>query len=205
MSSTLPYSRRRFLGLLASTPLVIASVTRPGFADRLAAATGKLAPTPDCDDGDEPTPAETAGPFFTPNSPRRTSLLEPRMKGTKIVIAGRVFAGNCRSAAGALLDFWHADDDGEYDNEGFRLRGHQFTDSEGRYRLQTIVPGLYPGRTRHFHVKVQAPKGRVLTTQLYFPDEPRNRRDGLYQPELRMKVEDGPAAKQGRFHFLLDG
>ena len=60
---------------------------------------------------------------------------------------------------------------GNYDNVGFRLRGHQFTDAEGRYPLQTIVPGLYPGRTRHIHVKVQAPNGPILTTQLYFPNE----------------------------------
>jgi protocatechuate 3,4-dioxygenase beta subunit len=52
-----------------------------------------------------------------------------------------------------------------------------FTDGEGRYRFRTILPALYPGRTRHYHVKVQAPERPVLTTQLYLPDEPTNRRD----------------------------
>src|SRR3712207_6926313 len=46
----------------------------------------------------------------------------------------------CRPVAGALLDFWQADARGEYDNSGFRLRGHQFADSRGRYRLRTVVP-----------------------------------------------------------------
>ena len=31
-----------------------------------------------------------------------------------------------------------------------------FTDADGRYRFRTIVPALYTGRTRHYHVKVQA-------------------------------------------------
>src|SRR5262249_5749605 len=84
-------------------------------------------------------------------------------------------------------DVWHADEDGEYDNAGSRYRGHQFTDAEGRYRFETIVPALYSGRTRHYHVKIQPKGGRLVTTQLYFPGEPMNRRDGLYRPELELK------------------
>jgi protocatechuate 3,4-dioxygenase beta subunit len=106
--------------------------------------------------------------------------------------------------AGALVDFWHADDEGEYDNVGFRCRGHQFTDGKGRYRLETVIPGLYPGRTRHFHVKVQAPHGRVLTTQLYFPGEARNAHDGLYRSDLLMAIETAGTDRQARFHFVLD-
>src|SRR5690606_24451885 len=115
--------------------------------------------------------------YFTPRSPERRSLIEPGMAGTPIVLEGLVLSTDCRPIAGALFDIWHCDADGHYDNEGYRLRGHQFTDADGRYRMETIVPGLYPGRTRHFHVKVQPPGGRVLTTQLYFPDEPANARD----------------------------
>ncbi len=47
----------------------------------------------------------------------------------------------------------------------------QFADASGRFSLETIVPGAYGGRTRHIHVKVQAPDSPVLTTQLYFPGE----------------------------------
>jgi protocatechuate 3,4-dioxygenase beta subunit len=101
------------------------------------------------------------------------------------------------------VDFWQADDRGEYDNAGYRLRGHQFTDDAGRYRLETIVPGHYPGRTRHLHVRVQAPNGPVLTTQLYFPDEPANQRDGIFTPELVMKVRDVDAGKLATFDFVL--
>ncbi len=72
-----------------------------------------------------------------------------------------------------------------------------------RYRLQTIVPAEYPGRTRHIHVKVQAPGKRILTTQLYFRDEPGNRRDGLYRPDLEMRMA-GKGAGEGTFDFIVE-
>ena len=99
---------------------------------------------------------------------------------------------------------WQANDAGAYDNAGFRLRGHQFADAQGIYRLETVVPGLYPGRTRHIHVKVQAPNRPVLTTQLYFPGESRNRSDGLFHSSLLMQMDDVSGGRQGRFNFVLD-
>ncbi len=161
-------------------------------------------PTPECPDDDDVTPRQTAGPFYTPDSPLRTSLLEPGMKGTAIALTGYVLTTDCKPVANALVDFWHADDDGEYDNVGFRCRGHQFTDEHGRYRLETIVPGKYPGRTRHYHVRVQPPDQRILTTQLYFPAEPGNARDGIFVPELVMDVKDEGSAKAASFNFVLE-
>ena len=163
-----------------------------------------LSPTPTVCDDDDLTPAQTEGPYFTPNSPERASLLEPGVTGTKLVITGYVLTRDCRPIARALLDFWQADDGGQYDNQGYRLRGHLFTDQDGFYRLETIVPGLYPGRTRHIHVKVQAPNRPILTTQLYFPDEARNRTDGIFQPDLVMAVQDSPDGKAATFTFVRD-
>ena len=147
------------------------------------------------------TPPQTEGPFFTPDSPKRTSLVEPGSSAARFVVTGVVLSRDCRPVANALVDFWHADEQGAYDNRGYRYRGHQFTDSQGRYRLETIVPALYPGRARHFHVKVQAPGRRILTTQLYFAGDPGNRRDGLYTPLLEMR----PAKPgEGRFDFVVE-
>lgn len=148
----------------------------------------------------EQTPRQTEGPFFTPDSPLRKTLVEPGAKADRFVLSGTVLSPQCRPVANALVDLWHADEKGEYDNRGYRYRGHLFTDAQGRYRFETVVPGLYPGRTRHFHVKVQAPGRRILTTQLYFPDEAANRRDGIYRPELEMKVAKG----EGVFDFVVD-
>ena len=130
----------------------------------------------------------------------------PSVKPTTdiVVLSGYVLGTTCQPVAGALLDWWQADDRGLYDNVGYRLRGHQFTDESGRYSLETIVPGLYPGRTRHFHLKVQAPNRPILTTQLYFPNEPANRRDGIYRRELELDVQDTADGKVGRFNFVLD-
>jgi protocatechuate 3,4-dioxygenase beta subunit len=112
---------------------------------------------------------------------------------------------SCQPVARALIDFWQCDDAGVYDNVGYRLRGHQFTDEQGRYQLETIEPGIYPGRTRHIHVKVQAPNQPVLTTQLYFPNEPRNATDGIYRPECEIAVQDnGDGSKNGAFDFVLN-
>ena len=175
-----------------------AGLVLPALAHR-ANAQDALRPTPACDDGDEPTPQQTEGPFYTPSSPERANLRDAGIAGTPIVLSGIVLTRSCQPIAGALVDLWHADDSGAYDNEGFRLRGHQFTDADGRYVFETIVPGLYPGRTRHFHVKFQAANQSVLTTQLYFPGEPDNERDGIFDAgasaddrRWRCELRDGP-------------
>ncbi len=152
------------------------------------------------------TPAQTEGPYFKSGSPERTSLIEPGTTGTRLTLTGYVVDTNCRPVAGALLDFWQADGSGAYDNSGYTLRGHQYTDENGRFELETVVPGPYPGRTRHIHVKVQAPGGSVLTTQLYFPDEPGNGRDGIFRPETVLQnVQQAPNGSMiATFTFVLD-
>jgi protocatechuate 3,4-dioxygenase beta subunit len=170
-----------------------------------ATSTPVLAPTPACADDDdlEATVPQTEGPFYTPDTPQRQSLLEPGMAGTKLVVSGYVYDTACQPVPGALLDFWQCDDAGVYDNTGYRLRGHQFADDEGQFVLETIVPGLYTGRTRHIHVRAQAPNQPVLTTQLYFPDEPANATDGIFDPALVMDMEDAADGEVGFFTFVL--
>jgi protocatechuate 3,4-dioxygenase beta subunit len=168
-----------------------------------SAAQAPLPATPACHDGDEATLRQTEGPFFKPSSPERVELLEAGMAGQPIELVGFVLSRACKPLAGVLLDFWQADDKGGYDNSGFRLRGHQFSDAEGRYRLRSIVPGAYVGRTRHIHVKVQPGSGRLLTTQLYFPGEPKNRSDGLFRSELLVRTAKNAGWLAGRFDFVL--
>jgi protocatechuate 3,4-dioxygenase beta subunit len=189
-------SRRHFLKSGLAPAALILAARAPVLAQ------GRSLPaTPACG---EPTPRQTAGPFFKAGSPQRTTLVEPGMTGTRLVVSGRVLSAAWAPIRGARLDFWQADDAGEYDNRGYRLRGHQLTDAEGRYRLETVVPAGYPGRTRHIHVRVQAPGGPVLTTQLYFPEEPLNRRDGIFDPALVLTVDEAAGGgKAGRFDFVV--
>lgn len=174
-----------------------------GWPARGASAQALPALTPRCDDGDEPTPRQTSGPFYTPNSPLRSDLREAGMAGEPLILAGLVLTRSCTPLEGVLVELWHADAAGHYDNEGFRLRGHQFTSKEGAFRFSTIVPGLYPGRTRHFHARFQAPDQPVLTTQFYFPEEPANDADRLFNPALLLEVESGPQ-RAARYDVVLD-
>jgi len=193
-------TRRRFLVTATLAATVAGGVPR---ADR-APAQPTLAPTPACDGNDAPTPRQTEGPFFKPNSPERADLREPDLKGQPIELSGFVLTRSCRPVERALIELWQANAEGVYDNTGFRLRGHQFTDAEGRYRFLTIMPASYEGRTRHLHVKVQAPGGRVLTTQLYFPGEAHNTSDRLFRSELLMNVTKTEGGLAARFDFVLD-
>ncbi len=188
-----PTGRRRFLGAALALP----------FAS-IGAARGQMLPlTPACSEKPERTRSQTAGPFYTPDSPRRSSLIEPGSKAQRLVLTGFVLSPRCEPLANALLDFWHCDEAGDYDNRGFRYRGHLLADAQGRYSLETIVPGEYPGRTRHIHVKVRPQGGRVLTTQLYFPDEPANRSDFIYRPELTMQITPKGGQRDARFDFVV--
>jgi protocatechuate 3,4-dioxygenase beta subunit len=149
-----------------------------------------------------PTPAETEGPYFKAGSPERASLLESGITGRKLVLTGSVSTTSCQPVPRALLDFWQANADGQYDNAGFRLRGHQFTDAEGRYRLETIFPGVYPGRTEHIHVKLTVPGKPTLTTQLYFPGVSLNARDPLFDVGLVVSVVRDADPMLATFDFI---
>jgi protocatechuate 3,4-dioxygenase beta subunit len=175
-----------------------------GLAGMLAAEAQQLDPMPACRLGDVPTPRQTEGPFFKAGAPERIELIEAGIPGQVIEIAGFVLTRSCKPVAGARIDVWQADGAGHYDNNGYRLRGHQLTDGEGRYRLRSVVPGSYEGRTRHVHVKVQPPGGRALTTQLYFPGEAANRRDALFRSELTVRTAKANGELRGRFDFVLD-
>ncbi len=191
-------TRRRLLALGLALPPLAALAGSDLFAGELLAATPEIA------DDDDPTPAQTEGPYFTPNSPLRRSILPAGAAGTRLTLTGRVLTTAGRPVARALVDFWQADAKGAYDNSGYRFRGHQFTDANGRYALTTVVPGLYPGRTKHIHVKVQPRGGSILTTQLYFPGVARNRSDSIFLSALLVrnwrKVGSRRAA---RFDFVL--
>ncbi|MFE6870546.1 carbohydrate-binding protein [Kitasatospora sp. NPDC057692] len=160
--------------------------------------------TPECHDGDAPTIEQTEGPYFKPNSPLRTSLITDSTPGTRLTVSGYVFGRACLPLNNVLMDFWQADVNGNYDNAGYTFRGHQFTNAQGAFSLTTIVPGLYPGRTRHIHVKLQAPNRPVITTQLYFPNEPRNSTDTIYDARLLMNVRQVGSAKEGTYDFVLN-
>jgi protocatechuate 3,4-dioxygenase beta subunit len=154
---------------------------------------GITLPAPVCNGFTQP---QTEGPYYTPNTPERHSLLEDGVTGTRLILVGYVLDQNCQPLVNAWLDFWQADANGEYDNVGYRLRGHQFTDSQGRYYLETIFPGLYESRPiEHIHVKIKPEGGAEVTSQLYFPQQP--------VEGLTVALEEREGYLVGYFNFVL--
>ena len=147
-----------------------------------------------------PTEADIEGPFYKAGAPLRANLVDSGSTADKMVLTGIVRAADCKPLSGVALDFWHADDKGEYDGAGYRYRGIVTTDYQGRYRLETNMPPPYSGRPRHIHVKLRRIGAPALTTQLYFPGESRNAPNGLV-----LKMERGAEARFASYDFVLAG
>jgi protocatechuate 3,4-dioxygenase beta subunit len=191
--------------LPAITPLVSANLTAaPTLEPSLAPTATAAAPVAiiACKSQAALTSAATEGPYFKAGSPERSSLAD-NQPGKKLTLTGYVFNANCQPMAHAMLDFWQADSNGVYDNAGYTLRGHLFTDASGHYQLETVAPGLYPGRTGHIHVKAQAQGGPLLTTQLFFPGMTQNDADGIFDPQLLMQVQSTSSGMADSFNFVI--
>ena len=129
--------------------LFLSASTRHVFAQAAL-----LPATPECRMDSLPRKRRRKAPTLLRDRLRSAIFRLDVAAGERFTLAGLVVNRRCRPVARALVDLWHADAAGTYDNVGFRLRGHQFTDSDGRFLFDTIIPGLYPGRTRHFHLKI---------------------------------------------------
>src|SRR5262249_5452390 len=140
-------TRRRFMrSVLGATAALTAGLTSSARAGDLP-----------------PTESNIEGPYYRAGAPFRNQLFDDGEPGIPLLVGGQVLAPDGQPLAGALVDVWQADDNGDYDNTTpeFRGRGRQFTDKDGYYWIWTIWPGHYenpPGsgqyRPAHIHVKV---------------------------------------------------
>jgi protocatechuate 3,4-dioxygenase beta subunit len=176
----------------AASPSVESSPTA-ALEDDFFARMGISLPAPACTGLTQP---QMEGPYYKADTPERNVLFEEGMPGTRLILVGYVLDQNCQPLPNAWLDFWQAGANGDYDNAGYRLRGHQFTDAQGRYYLDTVLPGLYLSRPiEHIHVKVRPEGGQEITTQLYFPQQPV---DGL-----TVTLEERDDYVVGYFNFVV--
>lgn len=165
------------------------------------------------------TPRQTAGPFYPEEKPldRDADLTQIRGRralaaGQIIYLSGQILDIHGRPVEGAKIEIWQANSHGRYAHPwdssrrpldpNFQGYGLQTTDAQGRYRFKTIKPGPYDSRPPHIHVDIAGGKTE-LTTQVYFPGEPLNERDGIFRStrdrealiarviEPREAVEDG--------------
>ena len=121
----------------------------------------------------EPTTTDILGPFFSEGAPETNSIIPEDYEGERLFLSGTLSSTDCdRTISNAVLDFWQANENGDYDNVGFSFRGKIITDENGNYNLETIIPGKYLNgsqyRPSHIHLKVQAEGYDELVTQIYF-------------------------------------
>jgi protocatechuate 3,4-dioxygenase beta subunit len=73
------------------------------------------------------------GPFYTDNPP---DIIDGQLAagdepGTRLIISGRVQNLDCTEfLEGTVIDVWHANDAGQYDNVGYNLRGKTYANSQ---------------------------------------------------------------------------
>ena len=172
-----------------------------------------VAPTAPCEANPTLTPGVDVAAEFKPGAPARRMLLERESSAAPLSLSGTVSGLTCGRIKGARVDLWHADARGAIDTQGFRLRGHQITDADGKYAFETIVPGAARGRAPRVNLRVEVPRERVLKasqravflTALFFPGDSRNAADPLFRPELVMKTGPGAnAAPKYVFDVILD-
>ena len=186
------FDRREMIGagLLGSVAFL--------FHERLEAApTMQLVETED----------DIEGPFYTPEAPERFVLFEDGASGKRLDLTGRVFNTEGKPVTHALLDVWQTDDEAQYDNEGFGMRGRLYTDDRGFYRLKTLIPKPYNVGNRfrpaHIHFKISAPEGPILTTQLYIKGDPNIAADPHARPSRMIRPKPAGRGTTARFDFVV--
>ena len=168
------HARRQFL---KNTTLAALSVGFIAKTSRTTAQT-KLQSPDNCTATTEDYYGE--GPFYTANPPSisNNQLAPVSEPGTKLIISGRVMNLDCSQIIpNTVIDIWHANDAGAYDNTGgYHLRGKTTSNAHGFYIFETIKPGRYLNgatyRPSHIHFKITPPSFPTLTTQLYFQGDP---------------------------------
>ena len=198
-------TRRRFVGLALAAPALawpFRAVAQAGGGqnglDRF------VVPGVPCNDDPRATPRVALGPEFRAGAPRRSSLVEPGVEGTRLVLSGVVAGLKCGKIAGARIDFWQADPQGRFDAQGFRFRGHQVTDQDGFYRLETLVPGSAGGRAPRIGIRVDVPGRMEWSSLVFFPDDSRNATDPAFKRELVMTMQAASPVRTALFNVTLD-
>lgn len=161
------------------------------------------------------------GPFYTANPPSMTNdkLAKTTEAGQRIIISGRVTNLDCTEAIpNTIIDVWHADDSGAYDNSSYNLRGQTKTNSQGYYVFETIKPGKYLNgsqyRPSHIHFKITPPNKSTITTQLYFKGDTSIPNDaaakitsGNFDASNRIipLTDNGSGVLEGTWDIIVDG
>lgn len=176
-----------------------------------------------------PTVGDILGPYYRFGAPFLSRLASADEPGERLEISGTVLSADCKTPVGnALVEIWQANSVGQYDTQTpgnftdrqhFHLRGMLYTDAQGRYRIETIMPGRYPvppnlpgleqyaGMTRpaHIHLRVMESLHVPVTLQLYFAGDPHIAGDpwASQRPDNVISLEQGSDGRRGTFDIVL--
>lgn len=119
------------------------------------------------------TETTVLGPFYVEGPPEYPlgADVSAGMRGQPLYCDGSVRRVDGTPIPGAVVDVWHADDDGHYDVQQLDAlgdlagRARLRTDAEGRFRFWTIRPSSYP-------IPHDGPVGDLLAAQGRHPYRP---------------------------------
>lgn len=167
--------------------------------------------------GDEPTADNVEGPLYRPGAPKVESparLMRVEEPGERLVLKGQVLDQSGRGVANAEVDVWqsnasgaYAEDDPEQPDWNFRRR--VIADAEGRYEIETVVPGCYEigdlsgmacgdmmrrlgrhgMRPGHIHFKLSGIGVKPMTSMLYFKGDPWLDDDSIFSVREDVTIE----------------
>jgi protocatechuate 3,4-dioxygenase beta subunit len=157
------------------------------------------------------------GPYYVAHPLLRPNITEDRQGILLDLTVSVIDVRNCTPVEGVYVDIWHADGMGEYSGwasthlhasshpmevlgtpveESRWLRGVVPTDQKGIAKFNTIMPGWYPGRATHIHIRIHAGNVRTKhgyllsggntahTGQLFFSDELVNKVSKTREPYM---------------------
>ena len=119
------------------------------------------------------TTDDIMGPYFVEDAPIRMVIAHADEPGQRLFISGKILQNDCETPiSGAMLEVWRANDAGCYsinlecttgnpENDEYNLRGKMFSNTNGQYAFETILPGNYASRPMHIHIKITTPDGEV--------------------------------------------
>ena len=164
------------------------------------------------------TSDDILGPYFVEGAPIRTVIAHSDEPGQRLFVSGRILQNDCETPiSGAMLELWHANDAGCYSinlecntgnpgNDEFNLRGKMFSNENGQYAFETILPGYYASRPMHIHIKITTPDGEVLVSQIYFDSDPLCDTDPWCQDagDRILALQEDSSGLQGQLDIVMN-
>jgi len=179
-----------------------ANQSTPAAAAQSSQAKGVIRPCP-------LTESNGQGSEYKPGPPfRQGQDFAKGIPGQRLIVTGKVLnVMNCKPVQEAVLDIWQTNSTGEYEYKGYNLRGKVVTDKDGNYVLNTVYPVRLQGPNEmthpsHIHVIVGVPGQPLITTQVYFENQPKD--SGLKDSLIAIPVTAANGTKIAHFNFVVE-